>query len=91
MLRFLGFMDLVAGLLFLFIKLNVSKGILIVLFWICFIYLIIKLILFPFNLGSIGDAISLVLLSIAFFFGFGYLSWLGMFWFLQKGLLSLIA
>lgn len=91
MLKFLGFMDVVTGLLFILIKLNITNNVLVILFWVCFIYIIVKLFLFPFNLGSLGDAISLLLLSVAFFAGFTSLSWLGMLWFLQKGLLSLIA
>ena len=90
MLRFLGFMDLIAGLLFAFIKLGMNEVVLTILFWISVVYIIFKLISFSFSFGALGDAVSLIILFFSFFSGFGILSWVGMIWFIQKGILSLI-
>ena len=89
MLKFLGFMDLLAGFLFVLIKLGINEIILTVLFWICVIYLLIKVFSFPFTFGAVGDAVSLFILFISFFSGVTLFSWIAMIWFIQKGIMSI--
>ncbi|MBI2673446.1 hypothetical protein HYX19_04240 [Candidatus Woesearchaeota archaeon] len=90
MLKFLGFMDLFTGLMFIILKLNITNFSLI-LFWLCVVYIIIKSISFPFTFGTLGDIISLFFLFLSFYGVFNLFSWLAMIWYIQKGLLSIIS
>ena len=85
MLRILGVLDLIAALMFGVLYLFDFS----VLGWIFAIYLIVKGILF-FNWFGFFDVVSGILMVLAVYDNFSFVTYFAVLWLLQKGIFSLL-
>lgn len=87
LVKFLGIMDLLSAASIVLLRYEVGLGFL----WMFGVYLIIKSILLFSPISSILDILTGIVIILAFFGHFYFISWIFFIWILQKGVFSLFA
>ncbi len=82
-LLLLGFLDLISGVVLLILKFKIFS-----LAWFFALYLIIKLLIFV-DFTSTVDFFSGILIILAIYGFYPFVTWLAVLWLLQKGFFSI--